>query len=134
MTRRAALAKPKHMSPWLELELTVRNALRDPHASRAAVEASARFCGYAYAEGEKRTYARLLNALRELAIAWRDVPPEVMATFEAGLAGLIETIDAWPQATRATGNDMRVAKAAAERRRDVARDAIKRTVPYWIND
>jgi hypothetical protein len=131
------MTRTRAIDPWTELELAVRHALAVRTASRAAVAECARFCGYAHGDGAFRAHAQALNALKALALGWRDVPETARAAYEATLQSLSDALRTWPAEQRATPACLADAKRRKDERRALAMRrtaAAAATPPYWIND
>ena len=111
MTRKAF----RRVDPWTELQSAARNALRYPQASRAVVGMTAERSAYAFVDGIAKPHALTLNALRSLAIAWRDVPDESRVQFEAAIEALTNALDQWPPHMRATLEELQARRKTSRR-------------------
>ena len=135
MSRRGAM-----IDPWRELVADVRHRLKYADTSRRAAAETARRVMYVLPDGDAAAYMRALNALRELAGGWADVPAEAVQSYELALRGLVDAIDAWPVAAKLSADGMRTASerarlARAERRaRVVSAAAGPRPLPYYLRD
>lgn len=123
--------------PWAELQSYCRNALAHPEASRAAVAIAADRCMYAHGEGGGRAYARALNALKEAATGWRDVPAAALDAHESAIGALLASLDAYPPAARMSAAEIAAAKIKRDARRQqlaASRAAAPAVTPYYLKD
>jgi len=111
------------------MELTARAALHHPSFGRAGAGEIARRCPFASAAGPARPHALALNALKNLATAWRDVPAEAREAFDASLGSLLGALDLWPAHLKAAADEL------GARHRGTARERTPRTPPrpYYLD-
>lgn len=125
----------RRIDPWTELTWTARAALRG-HASVAAAGEVARSCGYPMGEGVFKPHAQTMNALRLLALAWRDVPDEARLAADAAIAGLLDALDAWPHHLRVPMDELAAQRRerAVVRKKTFSAHAGDAVTPYYLRD
>lgn len=123
----------QRLDPWTELQMSARSALKGFARPVTVADVAERCHFLSLDDVVTRGYAAQLNALKNLAIAWREVPDESRAVMAVAVEGLLNALDAWPQHLRPTDDVLKPRYAAASNRRPT-RVVDPPRVPHWLKD